>query len=79
LVFTHKPLRGVLFKNHSKAPHSFRVELVVEEYLRLKIGVYILFAETDRIIEIDGKLLEYSRVIVLRNLPFLTQLDLVNL
>lgn len=55
------------------------MKFVVEKQFRFVVNAEISFGDGDWFVEVDGKLSDDSRVIVIWNLPFLSQFDLIKL
>ncbi len=54
MFLAHKSHSRVPFEDDLETSDSFGVELVVEQHLGFIISVDVLFAETDRVVKIDG-------------------------
>ncbi len=78
LVFAHESFCGISFEDHFEAPDCFGVQFVVDEHFWFKISVDVSFGEADGVIEVDGKFLEYSWVVVLWYFSFLAKFDFID-
>ena len=79
LFLTHLAISREPFKDDFETPACLGIHLVVDDDLRLIVGVDVSFGQTERVIQVDWQFPEYPGVVVLRYFPFLTQLDLINL
>ena len=78
LLFVHDSIGRVSFENNLEASHCFWIHLIVDDNFRLVVVIDISLRKTQRIVQIDRQFFQGPGVVVLRNLPFLTQLDLIN-
>lgn len=75
LLLVHQSVGGIALENDLETSCGFGVESVIEQHFRLMIGTDVPSRESDGIVEVYGKLLNDSRVVVIRDFPFLGEFD----
>lgn len=78
LFLAHLAVGRESFKDDLEAPGCLGVHLVVDDDLRLVVRVDVSLRQTQRVVQVYRQFLQDPGVIVLRDFPFLTQLDLVH-
>lgn len=75
LVLVHQSIGGISLEDDLEASCGFGVESVIEQHFWFMIGADISARQGNRIVEVDGQLLDDSRVVVIWDFPLLGQLD----
>ena len=72
IFLSHFTINRVAFKDNGPAADGFRIELVVDENIWLIVDVYVTLGDSDRIIKVDWKFSDNTRIVVIRNLLLLS-------